>query len=64
MRRVTLDVSQEDIELVREHADGVVESFVHRGAPAHKQPTEWHEGQTLLALATRMQAAFRKARGA
>jgi len=64
MRRVTVDVSKEDIELVRDEAFGTIESFVHRGAPDHKQPTEWHEGQTLLALAKRMQAAFRKARGA
>ena len=65
MRRVQLDVSQEDIELVREHADGTISSNQYpKGTPDHKQPTAWHEGQTLLALATRMQAAFRKARGA
>lgn len=66
MRHVVLDVSVEDVELVREQGECLVSSYQYGGrrggVPDHKQPTEWHEGQTMLALAKRMQTAYRKAK--
>lgn len=66
MRRVSVDVSAADIDLVREAGTMTVRSFEigmrPRAVPDHKQPTEWHEGQTLLALAKRLAAAYRKAK--
>jgi hypothetical protein len=57
-----LTVSVEEVELVRESAQASLDSFAYpKGTPDHKQPTEWHEGRKLMALAERL-AAYRAAR--
>lgn len=63
VRRVTVDVSLEEVELVREQGECLVASHAYpKGTPEWKQPTEWHEGRTLLALAEKLATARRRAR--
>jgi hypothetical protein len=60
IRRVTLDVTDEQVVLLGEMADSVVESFAYpRGTPDRKQPTEWHEGRKLQALHDALRRAWK-----
>lgn len=51
-------MSGEDLELLRECADGAASSYTYpKGTPDHKQPTEWHEARKLQQLTARLAAA-------
>lgn len=58
--KLRLEISAEEVTLVREQAECLLSSFTQgKGTPARKQPTEWHEGQKLMALAKKL-AAYRR----
>lgn len=50
-------VSAEELRLLREQAECLIESYGVPGALEGEQPTEWHEGKVLHALADRLAAA-------
>jgi len=58
-----LEISAEEVTLVREQGECLVSSYQQGGGPGmvpdRKQPTEWHEGKKLLALARKL-AAYRR----
>jgi len=61
-RAKLLEVSAEEVALVRESAQASIDSFACPDTPDREQPTEWHEGQKLLALAKKLAAYRRRAR--
>lgn len=56
------EVSEEEIELVEEAGETLVGSYDSH-VPDHKQPTEWHEGKTLVALAAKLRSVLQKREG-
>lgn len=61
-----LEISAEEVTLVREQGECLVRSYQQyarpNAVPDRKQPTEWHEGKKLLALARKLDAYRRRIR--
>jgi len=55
-----LEISAEEVRLVRQEGESLVSSFEVRGLPAARQDPYWHDGKKLLALAKKL-AAYRRA---
>jgi hypothetical protein len=64
--RAKLEISAEEVALVREQGECLVSSYQQwarpNAVPDRKQPTEWHEGKKLLALAKKLAAYRRRTR--
>jgi hypothetical protein len=51
------EITAEEVDLLRAHAESVMASFAYADTPDAEQPTDWHEGHRLRALADKL-AAF------
>lgn len=57
--RAKLEITAEELRLLRRTAQAGVESFEYRGARDADQPTEWHQAKILVRLADKL-AAYRR----